>query len=183
MFNKIWEKNNKQIQNRLEPDTPIGTGKWVDLAGLIAPEEIVSKMLSGIENGKISTLEQVDNFFKSIYNNYYAYEWTWAINIFQQRIGKKISEITSKDIIEQVGKWKKSVVELDNMLIADIKKEFSLNTKTGFGMDGEETDKLLDFAQVRGNFESNNTVLSIKKHIVEKTNLGNELIERMKKIL
>ncbi|MBE9481955.1 MAG: DUF4954 family protein, partial [Bacteroidetes bacterium] len=28
-------KNNKKIQERLKPDTPIGKGKWVDLAGLI----------------------------------------------------------------------------------------------------------------------------------------------------
>ena len=176
-------KDNKEIQKRLKPDIPIGTGKWIDLAGLIAPKEIVGKLLSDIENGKISSIEQVDNFFKLIYDNYNTYEWTWAINILQQRIGKKISKITSKDIIEQVEKWKKSVVDLDIMLIEDIKKEFSLNTKTGFGMDGEETDKQLDFMQVRGNFESNNTVLSIKKHIVEKTNLGNELIERIKKVL
>ena len=177
---KINFKNNKEIHNRLEPDTPIGTGKWVDLAGLIAPEEIVSKMLSDIENKKITTLEQVDNVFKSIHDNYYTYEWTWAINILQQRIGKKISDITSLDIIEQVEKWITSVTDLDNMLYEDAKKEFSLNTKTGFGMDGEETDKQHDFEQVRGKFESNSTVSEIKEHIIEKTNLGNELIERMK---
>ncbi len=180
---KINFKNNKEIQERLKPDTPIGTGKWVDLAGLIAPEEIVKKLLTDIENEKITTLEQVDNFFKSIHNNYYTYEWTWAIDILQKRIGKKINEITSWDIIEMVEKWKKSVVDLDNMLYGDAKKEFSLNIKTGFGMDGEETDKQLDFEQVRGKFESNSTVSAIKEHIIEKTNLGNELIERMKKVL
>ena len=175
--------NNKEIQNRLEPDTPIGTGKWVDLAGLIAPEEIVSKMLSDIENRKITTLEQVDNVFKSMHDNYYTYEWTWAINILQQRIGKKISDITSQDIIEQVEVWITSVTDLDNMLYEDAKKEFSLNTKTGFGMDGEETEKQHDFEQVRGEFESNATVSETKEHIIKKTNLGNELIKRMKKVV
>ncbi len=176
-------KNNKEIQHRLEPDTPIGTGKWVDLAGLIAPEEIISKMLSDIENGKITTLEQIDNFFKSIYDNYYTYEWTWAINILQQRIGKKISEITSQDVINQVEKWITSVTDLDNMLYEDAKKEFSLDTKTGFGIDGEEIDKQIDFEQVRGEFESNSTVSEIKEHIIKKTNLGNELIKRMKTVV
>lgn len=175
-------KNNKQIQKRLKPDTPIGTGKWVDLSGLLAPDEIIGKLLSDIENLKITTLEQVDNFFKSTYDNYYTYEWTWAIDILQKRLGKKINEITSWDIIDLVEKWKNSVVDLDNMLYADAKKEFSLNTKTGFGMDGEETEKQLDFERVRGKFESNSTVSAIKEHIVKKTNLGNELIERMKKV-
>ncbi|MBC8485414.1 MAG: DUF4954 family protein [Bacteroidetes bacterium] len=179
---KINFKNDKEIQKRLKPDTPVGTGKWVDLAGLIAPEEIVKKLLSDIENEKITTLEQVDSYFKSIHDNYYTYEWTWVIDALQKRIGKTINEITAQDIIEQVEKWKKSVVDLDNMLYEDAKKEFSLNTKTGFGMDGEETDKQIDFEQVRGKFESNITVSATKEHIVKKTNLGNELIERMKKV-
>jgi len=179
---KINFKNNKEIQKRLIPDTPIGTGKWVDLAGLIAPEEIVKKLLSDIENEKITTLEQVDSYFKSIHDNYYTYEWTWVIDILQKRIGKKINEITSWDIIELVEKWKTSVVDLDNMLYEDAKKEFSLNAKTGFGMDGEETVKQIDFEQVRGKFESNITVSATKEHIVKKTNLGNELIERMRKV-
>ncbi len=176
-------KNNKEIQKRLQPDTPIGVGKWVDLAGLIAPEEVVGKMLNDIENGIISSLEQIDNCFKSMYDNYYTYEWTWAIDILQKRMGKKTDEMTSQDIIDHVEIWKKSVVDLDNMLYEDAKKEFSLNSKTGFGMDGEETDKELDFEQVRGEFESNGTVSEIKEHIVAKTNLGNELIERMKKVV
>ena len=175
-------KNNKEIQKRLKPDTPIGTGKWIDLAGLIAPEEIISKILLDIETEKINTLEELENKFKMVYENYYTYEWTWAINVFQKRINKNISEITAEDIIEQVEKWKKSVIELDKMLYADAKKEFSLNTKTGFGMDGEKSDRELDFEFVRGNFENNSTVAEIKKHIIKKTNLGNELIERIKNI-
>jgi len=175
-------KNNSEIQKRLKPDTPVGTGNWVDLAGLIAPEEIVGKFLSDIENKKTTTLEQVDSYFKSIHDNYYTFEWTWVIDILQKRIGKTFDEITSYDIIDLVEKWKTSVVDLDNMLYEDAKKEFSLNTKTGFGMDGEETDKQLDFEQVRGKFESNSTVSATKEHIIKKTNLGNELIERMKKI-
>lgn len=175
-------KNNSEIQKRLKPDTPVGTGNWVDLAGLIAPEEIVGKFLSDIENKKTTTLEQVDSYFKSIHDNYYTFEWTWVIDILQKRIDKTFDEITSYDIIDLVEKWKTSVVDLDNMLYEDAKKEFSLNTKTGFGMDGEETDKQLDFEQVRGKFESNSTVSATKEHIIKKTNLGNELIERMKKI-
>ncbi|MBI9038259.1 MAG: DUF4954 family protein [Bacteroidales bacterium] len=176
-------KNKKEIQNRLNPDTPIGKGKWVDLAGLIAPEEIINKMFSDIENKKITTLEEIENQFKMIYENYYSYEWTWAINIFQQRINKKINEINSQDIIEQVEKWISSVTDLDNMLYQDVKKEFSHNIKTGFGMDGEEIDKQIDFENVRGDFENNSTALEIKDHIIKKTNIGNELIERMKKVI
>ena len=53
---------------------------------------------------------------------------------------------------------------------------------TGFGIDGSDLDKQLDFEQVRGVFESNSVVSAIRDHIKIKSALGDELIERLKKI-
>ena len=53
---------------------------------------------------------------------------------------------------------------------------------TGFGIDGGDEVKKLDFEQVRGEFESNSVVAAIQEHIKQKTALGDELIERMKRI-
>jgi hypothetical protein len=54
---------------------------------------------------------------------------------------------------------------------------------TGFGIDGGPEVKKRDFEQVRGEFESNIVVAAIQEHIKQKTSLGDELIERMKRIL
>jgi hypothetical protein len=54
---------------------------------------------------------------------------------------------------------------------------------TGFGIDGGAEVKKLDFEQVRGEFESNSVVSAIQEHIKQKTELGEELINRMKKII
>ena len=80
-------------------------------------------------------------------------------------------------------KWKKSVIDLDNLLYEDARKEFTLSSMTGFGIDGGEEVKKLDFEEVRGEFESNSVVAAIKEHIKQKKALGEELINRMKKIL
>jgi hypothetical protein len=53
---------------------------------------------------------------------------------------------------------------------------------TGFGIDGSDEDKKLDFEQVRGEFESNSVVAAIREHINRKRALGDELIERMRRI-
>ena len=60
------------------------------------------------------------------------------------------------------------------------KKEFDLNSKTGFGVDGNEEQKHQDFESVRGNFESNPFVLEVLNHIKLKTKLGDDLIEKLK---
>ena len=166
----------------LKPQTSIGPGKWVDLAGMFAPEEAVEKMLSDIENGSVSSLEQVADSFRSIHEYYPEYEWAWAVNVLQANQGKTMEEMTADDIIELAAKWKKAVVELDNMLYTDAKKEFTATAQTGYGLDGSLEEKQADFAQVRGTLEENSFVLEIEKHIARKTALGDELIGRMEQL-
>ena len=78
--------------------------------------------------------------------------------------------------------WQKAVVGLDKMVYEDAKKEFSLSSMTGFGVDGSRDDMKQDFEQVRGDFESNTFVTAVLKHIEDKTALGNELIKRIEHI-
>ena len=175
-------KSNEELQAALSPQTSTGTGKWIDLAGLFAPEESVHELLDDIESGSISTLEQVTEAFQSINDNYPACEWAWAAGVLQQRLSKSIGRITADDIIEMTTKWKEAVVELDHRLYADAKKEFADVAQIGYGIDGDEQTKQGDFAQVRGVYEKDSFVIEIEKHITEKTKLGDELISRMKKV-
>ena len=175
-------KNIDELQAVLSPETNSGAGKWVDMAGLFAPEKIVQKMLDDIENGTIGTLEQLTKAFRSMYDNYPSYEWAWAANVLQRYLGKTVEKITADDIIELVTKWKTAIVKLDHMLYADAKKEFAATAQTGFGLDGGAETKQADFEAVRGTFEENSFVCEIEKHIITKTKLAEELIGRMEKL-
>ena len=176
-------ENDAAIQARLRPDTPIGTGEWLDLSGLIVPKSEVEQFLADIDSGRIDTLDGIDRAFQMMHRNYYTYEWTWAIEKIQERFGKKINEFTARDVIRIVELWKESVVALDRMLYDDARKEFALSSRIGFGVDGSEYDRNLDFEQVRGEFEKNAFVQEALDHIQRKTELGDELIGRMKAIL
>jgi hypothetical protein len=65
------------------------------------------------------------------------------------------------------------------LLYEDAKKEFTLVTKTGFGADGDEKIKQLDFINVRGKFESNPFVQEVQEHIQKKSALCQELVDRI----
>ena len=185
----IYRLENKNIDNveelrsALQPETECGPGKWIDLSGLFAPDQVVQKMLCDIETGTIRTLEQVAGAFKSMYDNYPMYEWAWVANVLQQILGKKIEEIVPEDIIELTSRWKTSVVDLDHQLYADAQKEFIATAQIGFGLDGDETTKNSDFAEVRGTFEKDSFVAEIEKHISSKSELAETLIKRMEKLL
>lgn len=176
----ICFKNNGEIRCRLQPDTVIGEGEWVDISGLIAPKTEIERLMNDIETGTLYTVDQIHDRFAEMHANYYTYEWTWAYGKMLEFYGLNAETITAKDIINIVHQWQKSVVGLDRMVYEDAKKEFSLTSMTGFGADGSKEEQVLDFEQVRGVFESNPFVTVVLKHIEVKTALGNELIERLR---
>jgi hypothetical protein len=171
-----------EIRKRLKPVNPAGRGEWVDIAGLLAPKEAVDSLLGNIESGKIEKLEEIGDAFRELHLSYYDFEWTWACDRLEAEEGKKIGDFTASDVIRIVEKWKKSVIDLDNLLYEDARKEFTLSSMTGFGIDGGDEIRKLDFGQVRGEFESNSVVMDIQDHIEKKSALGDELIERMKSV-
>jgi len=175
-------KTNGDLQKRLVPGKNTGDGEWVDLAGLIAPEREVNRLLDDIESGKLASLNGIEKRFAEMHKSYYNWEWTWACERLEKEVGKPVRRFTSDDVISMVEKWEKSVVTLDKMLYEDARKEFTLSSMTGFGIDGGEEVKKRDFEQVRGDFESNSVVSAIQDHIKQKTALGDELIERISKI-
>jgi len=175
-------KSIEELRAALKPQTSLGSGKWVDLAGLFASEQVVQKLLCDIEDGAINTLEKVAQAFKSMYDNYPTYEWSWVVSVLEKQLGKTIGKITADDIIELTTKWKEAVIELDNVLYSDARKEFADAAQIGYGVDGDERTKHGDFAAVRGVFEKDSFVCEIKRHITEKSQLGDELINRMEKL-
>ena len=172
-------KSVEEVREQLAPTTPIGLGEWVDLSGLIAPKSCVSEMLNDIENGVLNTIDEINGRLSQMHSMYYEYEWTWALEKLEQKFGKPYTEFTIKDIIAQTETWRKSVVDLDNMLYEDAKKEFNLIARTGFGLDGNDETKRKDFENVRGSFDSNPFVIAVQEHIKKKSALGQELIDRI----
>ena len=175
-------KTNQEIRDTLKVDTALGAGNWVDLSGLICPYEALNNLLKSIETGNVSSLEEVNSALTALHKNYYNYEWTWAYDVLGKYYCKKPEDFTANDVIAIVEKWKESVLGIDRLLYEDARKEFSLTKMTGFGVDGQNGDREMDFAQVRGEFENNETVKAIQKHMETKEALGNELIARMNKV-
>ncbi len=168
-----------QVRERLVPTEPDGRGEWIDLAGLFIPKETLEELFIAIESGKITTLPPIEDFFRDMHSRYYDMEWTWVYDMWESVYGVRLEEISAQQIIETVRGWQKAVIGLDELLYDDARKEFSLSAMTGFGIDGSEGDKRLDFEEVRGAFETNSFVEAVTRHIVEKRALGDELIARM----
>jgi hypothetical protein len=170
------------LRSVLTPETNLGPGKWIDLAGMFAPESVIERMLGDIENGEINTLDALDGHFASVHESYPRYEWAWAADIIQQQLGKDIDAITAEDVLDLTTRWKEAVLELDHQLYADAQKEYAATAQIGFGLDGDKGTKQSDFEAVRGSFEADGFVAEIEKHIAAKSELAKDLIRRIERL-
>ncbi|MDR0661754.1 MAG: DUF4954 family protein [Prevotellaceae bacterium] len=173
--------SNDEIRSCLKPDTDVGLHEWCDLAGLIAPRIEIDRLIDDIESGKITKIKEINAVFDRLHDSYYSLEWTWAWDKIQRYYNLSPDTVTAADIIGIVERWRDAVVSLDRMIYEDAQKEFSLSAHTGFGLDGSIDEQKVDFEQVRGVFEKNSFVEAVLKHIEVKTDLGNGLIERLRK--
>ena len=171
-----------EIRSALKPDTPIGKGGWSDISGLIAPKGEIDALLERIEEGGVHDLGEIQAEFHRMHANYYTYEWTWAYGKYAEFFGYDPEKMTADQVIDIVRQWQEAVIGLDKMLYEDAKKEFSLNARTGFGVDGNDEQNSLDFENVRGKFESNSFVLAVLEHIRKKSELGNKMLEQLKSV-
>ena len=172
--------SDEEIRAMLKPELEGGKGRWIDLSGLIAPKGEVEALFEKIEQGTITTLEEVDKTFRQMHADYYRLEWTWAYDKYADFFGYPLETITAAQVRDIVEKWKAAVIGLDKMLYEDAKKEFNLASMTGFGADGSREEKEMDFEQVRGVFESNSFVKAVLEHIRVKEALGDELLGRLR---
>lgn len=170
--------NLKEVRAALKPDSEVGIGGWVDLAGLIAPKSEVTRLLDDIQSRKLS-LHDIALRLEEMHANYYSYEWTWALDKLEQVWGCKVSEVTIEQLCKTVQEWREAVVKLDHMVYDDARKEFDLNSQTGFGVDGDREQAEADFEEVRGSFESNSFVKAVLEHIEKKSELGARILESL----
>jgi hypothetical protein len=177
MEKKEWHSMD-ELRAVLRPDSPAGAGGWVDLAGLIAPKTEVKRLLDDIQNSTL-TLEDIQARLVEMHSNYYSYEWTWALEKLEQVWGCRVDEVTLAQIKKTVEEWREAVVKLDKLVYDDARKEFDLNSQTGFGMDGDREQAEADFEEVRGSFESNSFVKAVLEHIETKTALGDKVLGKL----
>jgi len=172
--------SDEEIRACLKPDTLVGLNEWNDIGGLLAPRSEIDLLIQAIESGEIDDVETINRAFEQLHKDYYSLEWTWAWDKIEQYFEVSLETVTAEDIVSIVTMWRDAVVDLDKMIYKDAKKEFSLSSRTGFGVDGDRHQQEVDFEQVRGLFEENLFVEMVMRHIQTKTELGEEIINRLK---
>ncbi len=172
----------EDIHQALTPQTDAGLGEWVDISGLITPKSEMERLVHQIEEKKLTSIKEINASFANMHHNYHTFSWRWTYDKVEEFYQVSLSTITKEQLTRIIKQWADAEVQVKQMVFEDAKKEFSSVSMTGFGADGQEIEKRLDFEQVRGQFESNNFVLSIKEQIKEVQATSAQLIEKIHEI-
>ena len=173
--------SSKDISTHLLSDSKTGTGDWVDLAGMFAPKSEVTRLTNRIVTESIS-LENIQTELGLLHENYPQFSFNFAMDLLEKRTEKSIQNLEIQDIITVIEKWKHAELTFDDLVLRDAKKEFNTISRIGFGLDGDDEQKNLDFDAVRGTFENNPFVKEIQQGIKQKSDVAALLTDRLNSI-
>jgi hypothetical protein len=170
------------IRESLRPEIELKDENWVDMCGLTAPVETVEEVIRLIAGRKIPTLEVLNLKLIEIHQHYEGYVLSWMNRVLLRRSGIDATAIGKEALVSMLEEWKVNSVRLNNMILSDAKKEFDASSQIGFGIDGNEETRKVDFEAVRGDFEQNGFVNGIREKIrnIEKT--AEEWIGRIRQL-
>jgi hypothetical protein len=171
-----------EIRKLLKTDGKEGRGKWIEISGLFSPASKIEELINSVKSGNIKSIPELNKNLMDIYNNYDKYAWEWCANLADLQTGTDSDNIFADKLIGIIGDWKTNAVKLNNMILKDAEKEFDPASKLGFGIDGDEQTKELDFKAVRGVYDENKFVTSLKNEIRDIEEKGDRLITLLEKI-
>jgi len=155
-----------------------GTGDWVDMVGLLAPTTEVEALTAKISK-KGLRLDEIQQGLNTLQQHCADYSWNWAQAMLEKQYAKPLSDFELQDLVSVIEKWKKAVLTFNDLILRDAKKEFSGVSKTGFGIDGNESDKQLDFEATRGTYDDNLFVKEITAQTTATTQLADALVAKL----
>lgn len=174
LLTRVNKTGAKKMADALKAD-PAGTdGKsdWLDIGGLLCDRSRLNALIADVEGGKIKDIDALQTAIEKIHASYDADAWNWLLNAYKNFKGKELKD----DVAAAIDAWKEASLKLVDMVLGDAKKEFEGNTRTGFGIDGNQDE---DFAAVRGTMETNKFV----KGLVESKKTTEDNAAKMKGML
>jgi hypothetical protein len=164
------------VRNRLKVTGRDGEGRWLEICGLFAPASKIDELVASVRSGKISSVSELRESLTAIYNHYRQYAWVWCAGLIASQTGERPDQISAPGLLQIIMDWKSNAMKLNNMILKDAEKEFDPGSKLGFGIDGDENTRDMDFQAVRGVYTDNKFVTGLQKETKEIEEKANRLI-------
>ncbi len=170
------------IREKFSPGNNDIPNKWLDLAGMIAPDNAIERWIGDVKSGKFKDVDELASGLESIHASYKSATWDWTTKILSELYDIDVSKIEIEQLIELVTKWESDSIKLDRMILSDAGKEFDSSSKIGFGIDGDEEIANQDFEAVRGTIEENKFTAGMQMEMEQIADKAGRLKAMLEKI-
>ncbi len=157
----------EKVREEFSPGSRKVAERWIDMAGMIAPDHSVQHMMEEVKSGKIRSTDEISARLSKIHSAYENDAWDWTANLLAQRFEINVEKITTVQLLDFITLWETETIRLDKMILNDASKEFDNSSKLGFGIDGDQEVADRDFDAVRGVAEENNFIIGIRKEMAQ----------------
>ncbi|HJZ41346.1 MAG TPA: DUF4954 family protein [Bacteroidales bacterium] len=172
----------QQIRDSLLPGDNPGEGKWIDLFGMLSPEEEIRNLTGDVKSGIIHTIGEFQDRLQAIHDKFDNYAWNWCASYIRSATGTAMADLTREQLLALINDWKESSIRLNNMILKDAEKDFDNNSMIGYGADGDEKTRIMDFEAVRGTYGENGFVIQLKKETADIENTARKLLTKLQNI-
>lgn len=182
----------RHIERLLEKDDPatlnqhllsaaaLESDQWRDIGGMLTTRSTLDQLIADIKKRDLNISELFENLLQC-YEKYEQSAIAWTVKTIQKLNDLASDQLPRSVLLRVLEDWKKNALKLNKMTLQDAMKEFDSHTKIGYGIDGEEPEKEQDFKAVRGTFEDNAFVQSIKENNRQIQTLFSSISERLQK--
>ena len=130
------------------PSTFDGRGEWVDIAGQYISKPVLKLLLDDIDNGAVSSLDELTARLHDFAAHYSEYAYDWALDMLGNLLGHKPDEA---EIADTVAAAENLHAALRSMTDEDYRNDCSSEMSIGYGIDCDTKEEHeLDYKQVRG---------------------------------
>lgn len=146
------------------PDA-VHSEQWVDVGGRLLPAARLGALATDIENGTIADLDAWNARWDEICSHYAEDEWVWVKAAYRRLTEVDLEQATAADLTTVADTLLANRREFLEAVLVDAIKEFDEQSAMGFGTDGPDEARRLDFAAVRGDYDSNKFVVQLRAEI------------------
>ncbi|MCR4438442.1 MAG: DUF4954 family protein [bacterium] len=152
----------QELLAALHKPRPEAIGRWIDMAGMLAPRQAVEKLIAAVTAGQVRSLEELRTRLKALHEDYDGLAWGWCVDLIEKRLGTAFPRLSKAQLVDMLRKWQESVARFNALVLEDARKEFSERSRIGYGLDGSVDERDRDFEAVIGKYEENKFVKEVE---------------------
>jgi hypothetical protein len=172
----------KELRHKLTESPEVGSGAWLDLAGLLVPASQVHRLIEDIHSTTITTLDAVSQRMEQWHEAYDSLAFSWALSSWREHQTVPSENLSCQALMTHLTLYKEAKLRLTATILADGGKEYDSVSRIGYGLEHTGRGGDVDFEAVRGTAHDNLFLQSLTEKAKLRIQQADALLTRIQNL-